>query len=290
MNVSDLSTFVQITASGSLSGAARLQGVSTVAISRSLASLEKDLAVRLFHRTTRSLSLTSEGETFLPYAQAIVDTKEAAEAALRPAPGATGTLKITAPVVFGQTIIDPMIPELLQQHPTLKVDLMFTDNIVDIVGHGFDLAVRIAPIKSSGLIAKKLADNPRILCASPDYLMKHGTPLTIDDLQKHDCLVLHGMEQWPFLISGQPNPVRMNARIYTSSLDSIRKAAINGVGLALMTFWDVKQQLQDGSLIEVKLEDASFDKSAIWAVYPTRHFVPGRVRVFLDNLRRAIQV
>ncbi|HSI44494.1 MAG TPA: LysR family transcriptional regulator [Methylotenera sp.] len=290
MDISDLSTFVLIASMGSLSGAARQQGVSTVVISRSLATLEKKLAVRLFHRTTRSLSLTSEGEAFLPFAQTIVETKEAAETVLNPTIGATGLLKITAPVVFGQTVINPMIPALLNSHPLLKVDLVFTDNIVDIVSQGMDLAIRIAPIKSSDLVAKKIAENPRIICASPEYLESHGVPQSLEDLRHHDCLVLHGMEYWPFVKDGQPHPIKINGRLHTSNLDTIRTSAVNGLGIALMAFWDVKQQLHEGSLIAIQLEDAHLDKLAISAVFPTRHYVPMRVRVFLDSLQKALDV
>ncbi|MAP27012.1 MAG: LysR family transcriptional regulator [Alteromonadaceae bacterium] len=288
MNLLDITTFVKIASHGSLSSVARQQGVSTVAISRSLSALEKELAVRLFHRTTRSLSLTSEGEAFLPYAQSILETKEAAESALKPTAGAVGILKITAPVVFGQTVINPLIQNLLTSHPLLNLDLVFTDNIVDIVGQGMDLAIRIAPIKNSSLVAKKLANNRRLICASPQYLATHGTPKSLDELKLHGGLILHGMEYWPFDKDGYSYPTKIKGRLHTSSLDTIRIAAINGVGIALMTYWDVRQHLLEGSLIEIELNDASLDDLAIWAVFPTRHYIPERVKVFLDSLQKAL--
>lgn len=284
MNISDVSIFLVIASSGSLSRAARQLGISNVMVSRRLSALEKKLAARLFHRTTRSLSLTAEGEAFLPYARSLLEITEAAEAALTPAAGATGTLRVTAPVVFGQSHINPFIPELLKQNPAMRVDLVFTDSIVDLVSQGMDLAIRVAPMKSSGLVARKLADNPRLLCAAPQYLERHGIPRSLEELKSHECLILHGMEFWPFKKGVNLHPLRMSGRLYTSSLDTILTATLNGLGIALMTYWDVRQQLVEGSLVEIQLEDASLEELAIWAVFPTRLFMPARVSVFLKQL------
>ena len=204
--------------------------------------------------------------------------------------GATGTLRLTSPVVFGQTVIAPLIPDLLASHPELKVDLIFTDSVVDIVSQGIDVAIRIAPLKDSGLIAKKLTDNPRIICAAPTYLERHGKPATLAELENHACLILHGLESWPFVVDGQTTHVKVNGRLATSSVYTIHTACIDGLGIAMMTYWDVKQQLSDGSLVQLEFADGKLSDLAVWAIFPTRQFLPQRVKVFLDELQKILNV
>lgn len=147
MDISDVSIFLSIVSSGSISKTANLQNTSTVQISRRLAALEKDLGIRLFHRTTRSMSLTPDGEAFLPYAMTMVEASEAAVSTLNPNAGASGILKVTSPAIFGQTVITPFLGELLSENPNLKLELKFTDSMVDIIGEGMDLAIRVGKLK-----------------------------------------------------------------------------------------------------------------------------------------------
>jgi DNA-binding transcriptional LysR family regulator len=291
MQLTDIAVLATIASCGSLSGAARQLGTSPMSVSRRLAALEHDLGVRLLHRTTRSVALTPEGEAFLPYAQTMLEAEEAARAMLAPtSSGASGTLRMTAPSVFGQAVIMPLIPAFLARNPASRVDLAFSDSLMDVVGQGLDLAIRIAPMRDSGLIARRLADNPRLLCASPDYLARHGVPKVMKDLVGHSCLVLHAMPQWPFVVDGQVRLLSVHGSVSASSVDSIRAACLQGLGLAMLTYWDVRQQLEEGSLLRVDLLDADMESLSVWAAIPSRHFTPLRVTAFLDILESALDL
>ena len=289
VQISDVEVFAAIAESGSLSAAARRLGLSPMTVSRRLASLEQELEVRLVHRTTRSVSLTPEGETFLPFSRTLLDASEAAKVTLKANAGtAGGTLKITAPTVFAQTVVMPVIAQLLTEHPALQADLLVSDSIVDIVSLGIDVAIRIAPLRDSELIARSLAPNPRVLCASPDYLARHGAPSVLADLHRHRCVALHGMSNWPFMRDGEPIGFKGAGAFSANSVEAVRTASKQGLGIAMLTYWDVRDDVEQGTLQVVELEDAIAERLFITAVLPTRRQVPHRVRAFLDRLEAAL--
>ncbi|VVP83335.1 HTH-type transcriptional regulator DmlR [Pseudomonas fluorescens] len=289
MQIAEIEAFVAIAASVSLSGAARRLGVLPMTISRRLAALEEELGVRLVHRTTRSVALTAEGEVYLPYAQTMLDADEAARAAILTGAGAaSGVLKVTAPTLFGQTVILPMIPDLLKENPALEIDLTLSDSIVDIVGLGIDVAIRIAALRDSALIARHLALNPRVICASPSYLLRKGIPGTLEDLKAHDCIALHAMPYWPLIKDGEGCSLKANAAFSANSVEAVRSAAKLGLGVVMLSFWDVRTDLADGSLQEIKLNDAAPEHLSITALLPTRQQVPHRVKVFLERLGQVL--
>lgn len=283
--IADLRIFLSVVSTGTLSSAARQLDVVPMQVSRRIAALEEELGVRLFHRTTRSVSLTSEGEGLVPYAHRMVDAEDSALGELRPALGAVkGVLRMTAPSVFGQSIVLSVLSRLLEHYPELSVEMDVSDKVVDIVAGGLDLALRIAPLADSELIARRVAPNPRVLCVAPAYLNRHGSPNNLADLDQHHCILLQAVPQWPFVIDGEVQRRRMNGRLNTSSVDAVRTAAMQGLGIAMLTYWDVVQQLRDGSLVEIKLDDAEMEALAVWAVTPTHRYVPARVKVFLTML------
>lgn len=289
MQTSDIRIFLAVASAGNLSAAGRQLDLMPMQVSRRLTALETELGVRLFHRTTRSVSLTAEGETFLPYANTMVDAEESARGTLSTArAGATGVLRMTAPGIFGQSIVMPLLPRLLEQHPDLRIDLDLSDRVIDIVSQGLDLALRLAPLADSELVARKLAINPRIICASPGYLRRFGYPAILSDLDAHHCIMLHTIPRWPFVINGTMHHRRMRGRVITSSIEAVRNAALQGLGLAMLTYWDICEQLENGTLIRIDLQDVSMEELAIWAVMPTRRYVPNRVKVFLDTLETAL--
>lgn len=289
MQTSDIRIFLAAVSAGSLSAAGRQLGIGPMQVSRRLAVLEDELGVRLLHRTTRAISLTAEGEAFLPFANTMADAEESARCELRPSPaGVSGVLRLTAPSVFGQTIVLPVLAALLERHPELRVDLDLSDRVVDIVGQGLDLALRVATLEDSELVARRIAANPRVICASPRYLERHGVPSRLADLDAHQCIVLHAVPRWPLVVDGELQRRRMNARITTSNVDAARTAAMQGLGLAMLAYWDVHRQLGDGELLGVTLEDASMEDLSVWAVMPTRRYLPTRVKVFLDALEQAL--
>ncbi|MBN7807848.1 MULTISPECIES: LysR family transcriptional regulator [Agrobacterium] len=289
MDLQDVAIFVEIASGESLSSAARRLGTTPMTASRRLANLEAEVGVRLVHRTTRSVALTVEGEDFLPLARMMLEAELSSRAIFETGrTSIAGTLRLTSPAVFGQNVVIPLVRKLRHSYPSLRVDLTLSDNVLDIVALGLDLALRLAPMRDSGLVARQLAANPRVLLASPDYLASAGTPTTIADLEKHECLALHAMPHWPFDIAGKVELVKVSGGVSSNSVAAVREAAIQGMGLAMLTYWDVKDELQQGRLVEVGLKDGSAEDLAIWAVFPTRQHVPARVRAFIKLLEEAL--
>lgn len=283
MELADLAVFVEAAQAGSLAAAGRRLGITPMAASRRLATLEAELSVRLVHRTTRSLSLTPEGEAFLPHAQAILDQEAEGRAAVRPATaGASGLLRITASVPFGRKIVTPMMASFLRDHPDLRAELLLTDGIVDIAAQGIDLALRIGPLRDSTLVARRLADNPRGLYASPSYLERCGTPETMTDLAAHECLLLPGMTQWTFERGGKPVQQRVSGRFVADSFEALQQAAIEGLGIVRLSAWNAQDDLASHRLVEIIPSDVVIPEQSVWAVYPTTRFVPAKVRLFAE--------
>lgn len=289
MNTQDLLVFTTAVAAGSLSEAARRLGMPPMMATRRLAALEATIGVRLMHRTTRSLSLTPEGETFLPYAQSLVENAE--EALTQLGAGnqkASGLLRVSVPVAFGMQFVAPLVPQLLEDNPGLRISLDMNDALPDLVAHGIDLAIRIARLKDSNLIARKLADNPRILVASPAYIEKHGAPRTLDELQQHDCLPIANISQWNFVSDGNERHMRLNPRFAATSIEGCHAVSIAGGGIALLANWNVEKDLQTGRLVQIKLDDAEPQTISMWAVYPTRKLLPPKVSVFISALQKVL--
>ena len=283
MELADLAVFVEAAQAGSLAAAGRRLGVTPMAASRRLAALEAELSVRLVHRTTRSLSLTPEGEAFLPHAQAILDQEAEGRAAVRPAKaGASGLLRITASVPFGRKIVTPMMASFLRDNPDLRAELLLTDGIVDIAAQGIDLALRIGPLRDSTLVARRLADNPRGLYASPRYLERCGTPKIMTDLAAHECLLLPGMTQWTFESGDKAVQQRVSGRFTADSFEALQQSAIEGQGIVRLSAWNVQDDLASHRLMEITLSDVVIPEQSVWAVYPTTRFVPAKVRLFVD--------
>jgi len=289
INLQDVALFLVITETRSLTQAAKRQGVSAMAVSRRLAALEQALGARLLQRTTRSVSLTQEGMEFLPYARALVEAEMGARALFSPsAHGAAGLLRITAPSGFGRRNILPLIPGLLADNPELSIDLQLSEEVVDIVGKGIDVAVRIAPLKDSTLIARKIADNPRVVCASPDYLRANGTPRAVGDLINHRCLRLSGVPQWIFEREGEVVRVGVEGRFQSDNVEGVRELCVQGLGMAQLTRWDVMQEIRAGELVEITLADVAPQALSIWALLPTTRYLPLRVSAFIDRLKSSL--
>ena len=289
MQLAEIAVFVAITDSRSLSAAARKLGLSPMTVSRRLTSLEDTLGVRLLHRTTRSVSLTPEGESFLPYAQTMLEAEEAARRTLATDSGsATGLLRLTAPVVFGHSVIMPFIPELIANNPLLRFDCVFSDSLIDIPGAGLDLGIRIADLRDSSMVARKITANPMVLCAAPSYLARYGLPKNLEGLKKHSCIALHLMPQWSFSADHVVRSHKPEGVFSSSNVDGVRTACLQGLGITLLSFWDVKAQLANGLLQLIELDGAKPKASNVWALFPTRQYIPARVQVFLKALQDAV--
>lgn len=282
--------FSKVVQAGSLSAAARELGVSIAVVSRTLAALETRLGVRLVNRTTRSLHLTDEGASYYETSQRIlaeIDEADAAVTSRRIEP--QGVLKVALPASFGHQHIAPLIPRFAQRYPKVELALSLSDRSLNLIEEGFDLAVRIAELKDSSLAARKLAPNRRVVCASPAYLEKHGEPKTPQDLAKHNCLVTtweHGFAMaWDYKSPvGKRGTVRVSGRYACDNWEVLRDWAVAGLGVALKSTWDVRKQLEEGSLVPL-LPGYDFGTDVgIYAVYPHRRHLPAKTRVFIDFL------
>lgn len=289
MDLADVALFRAIASVGSLSAAARQMGTTPMLVSRRLAGLEAELGARLFHRTTRSLSLTPEGEAFLPHAVTLIEARDSAlDSVSSGGSGLSGVLKITAPNVIGHSVVVPVVAELIADNPALRVDLTLSDGVIDIATAGLDVAVRVAVMKPSDMIATRVADNPFTLVASSGYVARFGQPATTQDLVRHRCIKLHAMDHWPFTRGGEVHRVRISGPLSASTVDAVRAACIAGVGIAMLTYWDVHEQIARGELQRIVLADVEPLEVGIWAVFPTRTHMPARVRAFIDALRNRL--
>lgn len=280
-----LSVFTEIAAGKSLAKAARHLKIAPMSATRRLSALEKELGVRLVHRTTRAIALTPEGQAFLPHAHALLEERVAAYASIKPTgDAASGVLRLTTSVAFGRKIATPLIAEFLGDNPALKIELLMTDDLVDIVKEGLDLAVRIANLADSSLTARRLADSPRMLLASPEYLNRRGRPRKLEDLSAHDCLPITSATHWPFRTGGKTRQVRVEGRFSANSIEGLLQACVGGLGIANLSSWFVQDEVRRGSLQRIDLADATPEELGVWALYPTKHLLPAKTRLFIDAL------
>lgn len=284
-NLGDLEVFVRVIAAGSMSTAARDLGLSPAVVSKRIKRLEDKLGTRLLQRTTRQISLTEAGQGFHERVLTVLGGLEEAEAfASGRSSEVNGTLKISASTSFGRMHVAPHLKPFMEAHPDLAIHLVLSDEFTDIVGGGFDLAIRIAELNDSSLVARRLAPVRRVLCAAPDYLAEHGTPETLDDLKKHRCLPAHNHESWRLEGPNGPVALRPEGMLITNSSEVIREAVIAGLGIALRSTWDVGAELKSGKLVQVLPQYESSRNVALSAVYPSRQFLPAKVRLFIDYL------
>jgi DNA-binding transcriptional LysR family regulator len=282
-DIGDLQVFARVVATGSLSAAARELGLSPAVVSKRLKRLEDRLGTRLLQRTTRQVSLTETGQGFHERVVAILSGIEEAEAfAARRSQQARGLLKVSAPTSFGRMHIAPNLKPFMGANPDLKLQLSLSDRFVDIVADGFDVAIRIGELGDSSLVARRLAPVRRILCASPDYIARHGTPESIDDLAGHRCLPPHNNEPWRLEGPQGSLVYRPDGPLMTNSSEVIRECVIAGLGIALRSTWDISGELRSGRLVQVLPAYEGSKNLAVFAVYASRRFLPAKVRVFVD--------
>ncbi len=283
MNNEHLKLFIRIASTQNISAAGQELNLSPAVASAHISKLEHGLGVRLIHRTTRKVSLTEEGKAFLPYAEDVLASIEAARASVGAGSALPqGTLRIAAPASFGRMHLLPALSEFLNKYPDLKVDLKLSDTIVDLVEGGFDIAIRNSELKDSSLIARKLAPDNRILCASPEYLAKYGEPKTPSALEQHQCITLMGLENWTFRQASGQITVKAKGCFSTDNGEAIRDACINGLGITINSKWSVYESLKKKELIEILKDSPLLSNTAIWAIYPSSRLLAPKVRAFID--------
>lgn len=283
MNIEHLKLFVRLAVTHNISQAGQELGLSPAVASAHISKLEQGLGVRLLHRTTRKVSLTQEGEAFLPYAEEVLASVEMARASVGAGSTAPrGTLRVTAPASFGRMHLLPSLKTFLARYPHLSLDLRLSDSIVDMVEGGFDIAIRNAELKDSSLVARKLAPDRRILCAAPEYLKQYGEPLSPQDLLTHQCINLLGLETWVFATETGPLSIRTHGQLRTDNGEAMRDACVSGLGIAISSTWSVYQHLVRGELVEVLPHTPLLAKTAIWAMFPSSRLLAPKVRAFID--------
>jgi len=286
----EISTFVEVVARGSLSAAARAEGIAPAMIGRRLDAREARLGVKLLQRTTRRLALTDEGAAFLEDCQRILAELEEAESAVSARSAhARGHLLVSAPAGFGRQHVAPLLPSFLAEHRDLTVNLNLNDRLVDVIGEGVDVAIRIASLGDSSLVGVKLADNHRVVVAAPSYLKRHGTPQTPADLARHNCLAIssEGSQRgWTFREGGKAVTLKVAGNMVCNDGTVLHEWALAGKGLAWRSMWEVGAQIGTGELVSV-LDDFAAPGNDIYAVFAQRRHLPLRIRAFVDFLRRA---
>ena len=282
----EITIFARIVGTGSLSAAARDLGLSPALVSRNLASLEARLGVRLINRTTRSLHLTDEGAAYYETCTRVLAEIQEADAAVsagRAEP--RGVLRVALPASFGNQHVAPLVPKFAERYPDVQLALSLSDRTVNVVEEGFDLAVRIADLADSSLAARKLAPNKRVVCASPAYLARHGTPRTPADLTRHHVVATDFTMNWDYRDpDGKPGSVRVSGRYACDNWEVLREWALAGLGIALKSTWDVRRHLEDGSLVSLLPGYTFATDVAIYAVYPHRRHLPAKTRAFIEFL------
>lgn len=285
-----ISTFVEVVARGSLSAAARAEGIAPAMIGRRLDALEARLGVKLLQRTTRKLVLTDEGAAFLEDCQRILAELEEAEAAVSARSArATGHLLVSAPAGFGRRHVAPLVASFLAEHREVTLNLNLSDRVVDVIGEGIDVAIRIASLSDSNLVGVKLADNHRVVVAAPAYLKRHGAPKALEELAQHNCLAIssEGSQRgWTFRQDGRIVTLKVSGNMVCNDGAVLLDWALAGRGLAWRSMWEVGPEIRAGRLVPV-LEQFAAPGNDVHAVFAQRRHLPLRIRAFVDFLRHA---
>jgi len=289
-----LESFVSVATRGSLTAAAKAEGVAPAIMGRRLDALEERLGVKLLLRTTRRLTLTHEGSAFLEDCQRLLADIANAEASVS-AGGvkASGHLRVTAPAGFGRRHVAPLVPQFRRLHQDVTVSLNLSDRVVDLTGEGYDCAVRVGDLPDSSLVSVRMADNRRLCVATPDYLARHGTPQHPTDLARFDCLTLSSdasqVRGWAFTVpKGEGREVmhfRPGGPLDCSDGQVLHDWCLQGHGIAWRSTWEVESEIAAGRLVEVLGEFAA-PPNGIYAVFPQRKHLPVRVRLWIEFLKQ----
>ena len=282
--------FSHVVETKSFSAAARRLGIARSAISRHIALLEQSVGVRLLNRTTRSLSLTEAGETYYQScARIVAEAQQATRRISRLRDEPTGTLRVAGPTSFGSQLAS-LVTAFMQQYSGLNVDLLLDDRVVDMVEEGIDVSVRIGWLSDSTLVARKLCDSPRLLCASPTYIEQRGRAETPAQLAGHEWIIFSLLPtpyHWTFARNGKQNAVHAKGRIKTNSTVALHTFVLGGAGIAALSNFMIADDIRAGRL-ERLLPDYDCGSAGIYAVYPDRRYQQARVRLFIDFLENRI--
>lgn len=289
METDDLVLFVRVAELRSLTAAGRDLRLTPAVVSARLIRLEKKLGMRLLNRTTRQVDLTPDGHSFLEHSLKILEAVDRAQSAIalnRDSPA--GSLKVSAPVSFSRLHLAPAVARFTEAHPNLQLQLVASDRFDDFFHEQIDLLIRVAELKDSNMVARRIATSRRVLCASPDYLARVGEPKTPKELTEHNCLLLRfpGSQQWRWTLvypNGRPETLSLSGTMDSDNSDILTSWCLAGHGIAMKDIFEVAPYLKDGRLVEIMREYPPVSYP-IMALYPHSQYLPPRVRLFIDFL------
>jgi len=278
-----INEFVDVAETESFTQAGKRLQISTAQVSRQVNALEQRLNIKLFYRTTRKVSLTEEGRLFYQHCRSVLDGLDAAERAvtnLQSKP--QGKIKLTAPVTYGERFILPLVNEFLIQYPDIKVTAYLSNQQIDLVDQGYDLAIRLGKLADSSFMAKRLGRRTNYVCASPPYIKRLGRPHTLSELAQHQCL-LGTLDYWRFNEQGNEKSIRIAGRLRYNSGFSLVDAALKGLGIVQLPDYYVDQYIKSGKLVTL-LDNYRESDEGIWALYPHNRQLSPKIRLLVDYL------
>ncbi len=280
--------FVRVAETESFSRASEQLGISTAQVSRQVSRLEKRLHTQLLYRTTRQVSLTQEGQLFYLHCRALVDGLDEAERALGHLHSQPqGKIRLTAPVTYGEQKILPLVNDFVKQHPDLNIEAQLSNQQLDLIESGYDIAIRIGRLKDSSLMAKKLSQRINYTCASPQYIEHYGSPHSLSELSRHHCL-LGSLDFWRFNDKGEEKIIRIQGRLRYNSGTALVDAALKGLGIVQLPDYYVDRYIQSQQLIPL-LDHYNEDHQNIWVVYPHNRQMSLGIRLLIDYLSEKLQ-
>ncbi|WP_428774288.1 LysR family transcriptional regulator [Vibrio sp.] len=282
-----INEFVAVAELQSFTAAATKLGTSVANVSRRINALEARLAVKLLVRTTRRVTVTELGECYYQHCKPLVEGLTLAGLAvtqLQSTP--SGVIKMTAPVTFGEHVLAPLIHQFLQLQPKIDLELVLSNQNLDLVQEGFDLAIRLGKLDDSTMMARKLLDRQTYVCCSPGYLQQYGEPHTLSELKRHHCL-RGSVKYWRFTQDGKEKQINVEGRIRCNSGYALTDAALKGLGIVQLPDYYVQPYLESGQLVEL-LSDYRVDREGIWAVYPQNRMLTAKIRTLIDYLYEAL--
>ena len=287
-HASEMAAFVRVVDAKGFSAAAPALGLSPSAVSKLVTRLEARLGVRLLQRTTRALHLTQEGEAFYESARRIVDEIEALESRLVDGRGTPqGLLRVTTSLAFATHQLTPILAEFLARYPAIQFALLPTDRLVDMVEEGVDIAIRIGRLADTSFMARRIGEDKRVICASPDYLARHGTPRRPQDLLRHECILSRErayLNRWSFRIEDEIREIEVGGRLSVDEGDAQLQLALQGIGIVRLTRLTVAQAVRAGRLVSLLPDFSAEQPLPINAVYPHRRHLAPKVPAFVDFL------
>lgn len=274
----------------SLSVSSEVFGVSPATMSKKLSAIERKLGKKLFYRSTREISPTEEGERYYRHAANILSAIDSFHHMEGLAAEPVGNIKISASTTFARLYLMPALNQFSQRYPRVNIELILSDQIVDIIKEGIDVAIRIAPLKDSSLISKRIGDGSKVLCASKSYIEQYGTPMTPQDLKQHNCLVLGNDNNWQFVRGKKTVSVKVRGNFKVNYGEMLVQAVSAGMGIAYLSLWHIHQQIKQGEIIPLLDDYEQKNQADIYLVYPNREQMPHQIRTFIDFLAAELQI